>query len=85
MADDKVDSTHVEVQEDSISTHKASFREVQVMGTVKLTEGAIIYVPRPTADPRDPLNMALWQKYLVMVIISLCQYLRRVATAEAHC
>lgn len=73
MADDKANTTHIEVQEDGVSTRKAPIREVQVMGTVKLTEDAIVYVPRPTSDPRDPLNMAMWQKYLVMVVISLCQ------------
>lgn len=73
MADDKGDITHVEVQEDGLSTRKAPIPEVRVMGTVKLTEDTIVYVPRPTADPRDPLNMAMWQKYLVMVVISLCK------------
>jgi MFS family permease len=44
------------------------------MGTVKLTDGAIVYVPRPTADPQDPLNMPMWQKYVVMIMLSLCMY-----------
>ncbi|KAJ4223287.1 hypothetical protein NW759_005922 [Fusarium solani] len=44
---------------------------VAVMGTVRLTEGAIVYVPTPTADPQDPLNMPMWQKYVVITMISL--------------
>ncbi|KAK8116747.1 uncharacterized protein PG998_005028 [Apiospora kogelbergensis] len=45
--------------------------EVAVMGTVKLTEGKVIYIPTPTADPQDPLNMSLWQKYMVLTVISI--------------
>ncbi|KAK8000954.1 MFS transporter [Apiospora marii] len=43
----------------------------EVMGTVKLTHGKIIYIPTPTADPQDPLNMSLWQKYMVLIVISI--------------
>lgn len=84
MIDDKGQSTHVEVQEDGLSKRNTPVHEVQVMGTVKLTEGDIVYVPRPTADPRDPLNMAMWQKYLVMVIISLCQYILLASIVYTH-
>ncbi|SPO01413.1 related to transporter protein HOL1 [Cephalotrichum gorgonifer] len=42
-----------------------------VMGTVKLTEGTIVYIPAPTADPQDPLNMGKWQKVAIVVIISI--------------
>lgn len=68
----KDDVCHVEVQEDALSQEKAAAKETHVMGTVKLTDGAIIYVPRPTSDPQDPLNMPLWQKYVIMIMISLC-------------
>lgn len=67
--------------------------EVAVMGTVKLTQGKVIYIPTPTADPQgenshdvlrdifdteanrvtDPLNMSLWQKYMVLIVISICK------------
>lgn len=30
--------------------------EVEVMGTVKLTHGKIIYIPTPTADPQGKGN-----------------------------
>lgn len=45
--------------------------KIETMGTIKLTAGSIIYVPAPTADPQDPLNMKLWQKYMVTVVVSI--------------
>lgn len=30
--------------------------ELEVMGTVKLTHGKIIYIPTPTADPQGKKN-----------------------------
>lgn len=87
MADTaKADISHVEHLEDGgVMPTKRN-----VMGTVKLTEGRIIYIPTPTADPRgepftylsrgprvlilvDPLNMGLWQKWIVLVVISICE------------
>ncbi|KAK5788661.1 hypothetical protein VI817_009619 [Penicillium citrinum] len=60
---------HVEMVDDDLS--KSQIEELaeaaKVMGTVKLTEDSIIYIPTPTADPQDPLNMALWQKTVVLV------------------
>jgi hypothetical protein len=48
---DKLSSLHVEEAEPAIG---AGFEVVQVhtMGTVKLTEGEIVYIPTPTADPQ---------------------------------
>jgi hypothetical protein len=31
-----------------------TLEQVTTMGTVKLTDGAIVYIPTPTADPQDP-------------------------------
>ncbi|KAL4924822.1 major facilitator superfamily domain-containing protein [Aspergillus undulatus] len=63
----KSDISHVEhIEEGGVKPMKG-----KVMGTVKLTEGAIVYIPTPTADPRDPLNMAIWQKWVVLVVISI--------------
>ncbi|OJJ07523.1 hypothetical protein ASPVEDRAFT_155358 [Aspergillus versicolor CBS 583.65] len=68
MADStKADISHVEHLEDGGATPNKR----KVMGTVKLTEGKIVYIPTPTADPRDPLNMAMWQKWIVLVVISI--------------
>lgn len=41
------------------------------MGTVKLTDGEVVYIPTPSADPRDPLNMKPWQKLVVTVVVSI--------------
>jgi hypothetical protein len=69
MTDTKNDITHVEDLEDAgLSPPKD-----KVMGTVKLTEGKIVYIPTPTADPQDPLNMPTWQKWIVLVVISICE------------
>lgn len=49
MADStKADISHVEHLEDGGATPNKG----KVMGTVKLTEGKIVYIPTPTADPR---------------------------------
>ncbi|KAL4966903.1 major facilitator superfamily domain-containing protein [Aspergillus stella-maris] len=63
----KSDITYVEhIEDGGVAPTKG-----KVMGTVKLTEGKIVYIPTPTADPRDPLNMAIWQKWVVLVVISI--------------
>jgi hypothetical protein len=36
------------------------------MGTVKLTDGAVVYIPAPTADPQDP------RTFKPCVLRSLC-------------
>ncbi|KAJ5675753.1 hypothetical protein N7462_008650 [Penicillium macrosclerotiorum] len=60
---------HIEVVGDECKRQELN-DESKVMGTVKLTEESIVYIPTPTADPRDPLNMARWQKGVVLVVIS---------------
>ncbi|WAO96417.1 Hypothetical protein NCS54_01409000 [Fusarium falciforme] len=70
--DMKQDSSHVEnVNVDDLEAVHVTKSKVTVSGTVKLTEGKIVYIPTPTADPRDPLNMKMWQKAMVLVTISL--------------
>lgn len=45
------------------------------VGTVNLVAGSgkddVVLIPAPSADPRDPLNMPLWRKYLVLIILSI--------------
>ncbi|SPO27207.1 related to transporter protein HOL1 [Ustilago trichophora] len=45
--------------------------KVQTAGTVQLTAGKIVYIPSPTADPRDPLNLPTWQKMVIIICLSL--------------
>lgn len=35
-------------------SHTKTLEQVTTMGTVKLTDGATVYIPTPTADPQDP-------------------------------
>ncbi|CAI7620299.1 unnamed protein product [Penicillium pancosmium] len=68
---EKATGQHVEMVHDELSeSPKLDGEASKAMGTVKLTEGSIIYIPTPTADPQDPLNMPLWQKIVVLVVIS---------------
>jgi hypothetical protein len=64
-------STNVELIEEL--THSKTLEQVNTMGTVKLTDGATVYIPTPTADPQDPLNCPVWQKWVILVIISCCK------------
>lgn len=43
---------------------------VNTQGTVQLTAGKIVYIPTPTADPQDPLNMPQWQKIITIICLS---------------
>ncbi|KAJ5996502.1 hypothetical protein N7499_007180 [Penicillium canescens] len=69
MDPDKATDQYIEVVEDA-STKQAPRAEVEVMGTVKLTEDTIVYIPAPTTDPRDPLNMSRWQKIIILIVLS---------------
>ncbi|KAL4905551.1 hypothetical protein BDW74DRAFT_177920 [Aspergillus multicolor] len=72
MADTtKADIAYVEDVEDGRAASMDGNKKTKVMGTVRLTEGKIVYIPTPTADPQDPLNMAIWQKWIVLVVISI--------------
>ncbi|CAI6093581.1 unnamed protein product [Clonostachys chloroleuca] len=65
---DHVEDVDVESNHDEIEITKS---KLNVSGTVQLTAGKTVYIPTPTSDPQDPLNMTQWQKGMVIVIISL--------------
>ncbi|KAE8383078.1 major facilitator superfamily domain-containing protein [Aspergillus bertholletiae] len=68
---DKSSVGHVEDIE-AVDTGEMKTRQAtKVMGTVRLTEGSIVYIPTPTADPRDPLNMSMLRKITILVVISV--------------
>lgn len=69
-SNDKVKASHVEIER---TLSDDGLAKIDTMGTVKLTDGVIVYIPTPTADPQDPLNMPVWQKWVVLVIISVCE------------
>lgn len=88
---EKTTEDHVEAIDEGFSKQQVPAAEVEVMGTVKLTEDTIVYIPTPTADPRgvlmgddhfidrlaniklDPLNMSIWQKIIILVVVSTCK------------
>ncbi|KAJ5355392.1 uncharacterized protein N7496_012604 [Penicillium cataractarum] len=66
-------SSHVEnatVESHGEEIH-VSQSKVNISGTVQLTAGTIVYIPTPTSDPRDPLNMSKWQKAMILIAISI--------------
>ncbi|KAH8901711.1 MFS general substrate transporter [Thozetella sp. PMI_491] len=63
-----VEHNDVEAARHDRGAHSKNLTEVT--GTVQLTEGTVVYIPTPTADPRDPLNMGKWQKTAILVVIS---------------
>lgn len=89
---EKTTEDHVEAIDGGFSKQQVPAAEVEVMGTVKLTEDTIVYIPTPTADPRgmsihdehlfddlanqkiDPLNMSIWQKIIILVVVSTCKF-----------
>ncbi|KAJ5474994.1 hypothetical protein N7539_008060 [Penicillium diatomitis] len=73
MTDKEPPASHVEnlsVEELGEDMHISKSR-VNVTGTVQLTAGKIVYIPTPTSDPRDPLNLGKWQKTMILISISL--------------
>lgn len=52
---DKLSSLHVEEAEPAIGA-EVEVVQVHTMGTVRLTEGEIVYIPTPTADPQGRYN-----------------------------
>lgn len=49
---EKGSGQHIEVVGEDLSGMERLDDAVKVMGTVKLTEESIVYIPTPTADPR---------------------------------
>lgn len=78
LSNDKARTSHLEMER---TLSDDGLAKVDTMGTVKLTDGVIVYIPTPTADPQDPLNMPIWQKWVVMVIISVCESLPQITWA----
>ena len=57
---DKLSSLHVEEAEPAIGA-EVEIVQVHTMGTVRLTEGEIVYIPTPTADPQGKYNSSIWR------------------------
>lgn len=64
---DKFSSLHVEEAEPAIGAD-LEVVQVRTMGTVKLTEGEIIYIPTPTADPRGKEQFSILRRTKPLLI-----------------
>lgn len=52
-------------------TNSLSSSSEQVVGTTQLYEGNLLhYVPMPSADPKDPLNLPTWRKWAAVISLS---------------
>ncbi|MBE7181003.1 MAG: hypothetical protein INR71_07315 [Terriglobus roseus] len=47
----------------------------QVVGSSKLytSDRQLKYVPMPTPDPKDPLNLATWRKWMALISLAFCK------------
>ncbi|EKG17703.1 major facilitator superfamily transporter [Macrophomina phaseolina MS6] len=55
-----------------------------VTGTVKLAEETDTrLIPTPSADPRDPLNLSPWRKFIFVMLLSVCKLASVVRLARA--
>ncbi|KAI8668602.1 hypothetical protein NCS57_00671900 [Fusarium keratoplasticum] len=62
---DKPEITAVEDIKHDKSSHHAS-------GTVNLYhDGAVVLIPTPSPDPKDPLNLPPWRKYMVILLVGV--------------
>ncbi|KAE9568166.1 hypothetical protein CGMCC3_g15735 [Colletotrichum fructicola] len=49
---------------ENLAVRRIESPDAQVVGTTQLFEGGVIrYVPMPTPDPKDPLNLPNWRKW----------------------
>jgi hypothetical protein len=73
MQDIKPSSTEEQVKFRPIATTDSIARKHD--GTVQLTsDHGIILIPTPSADPRDPLNISLWHKLVILSTTCLCEF-----------
>ncbi|GKT57568.1 major facilitator superfamily transporter [Colletotrichum tofieldiae] len=57
---------------DTIEALNGKFRSVeqQAHGTVQLLQGgSVVLIPTPSPDPKDPLNLPAWHKYLIIFVV----------------
>ncbi|KAJ4267077.1 hypothetical protein NW762_003175 [Fusarium torreyae] len=60
-----VDAVENVVKNPHHESHNAS-------GTVNLyQDGTVVLVPTPSPDPKDPLNLPIWRKYMIILLVGL--------------
>ncbi|KAE9576176.1 putative MFS-type transporter [Colletotrichum fructicola] len=51
-------------------TKPPATQEAQAHGTVQLLQGgSVVLIPTPSPDPKDPLNLPTWHKYLIIFVV----------------
>ncbi|KAF7554868.1 hypothetical protein G7Z17_g2579 [Cylindrodendrum hubeiense] len=57
---------------DTIEDVKNHDVQNQGSGTVNLfQDGSVVLIPTPSPDPKDPLNLPVWRKYMVILLVGL--------------
>ncbi|EXF83638.1 major facilitator superfamily transporter [Colletotrichum fioriniae PJ7] len=68
MPGTKDDGPYVDTIEGSAT--KVTTQEDQAYGTVQLLQGgSVVLIPTPSPDPKDPLNLPTWHKYLIIFVV----------------
>ncbi|RDW69865.1 putative synaptic vesicle transporter SVOP-2 [Coleophoma cylindrospora] len=63
---------------------KQSVRD-DAVGTVRLYEAdALVLIPTPSPDPRDPLNLPQWRKWLITITLGICAILTDVSASYGN-
>ncbi|OHF02535.1 major facilitator superfamily transporter [Colletotrichum orchidophilum] len=76
----KDDEPHVDTIEAAAA--KAPAQEHQAYGTVQLLQGgSVVLIPTPSPDPKDPLNLPTWHKYLIIFIVGSYSAIAVLATS----
>ncbi|KAJ5777723.1 hypothetical protein N7520_000969 [Penicillium odoratum] len=60
---DKTDVSHLEIAQDLDDGNDA--RQVKL-----LRDNAVVLIPTPSADPKDPLNLPPWRKWALLILVS---------------
>ncbi|KAL0941670.1 major facilitator superfamily transporter [Colletotrichum truncatum] len=65
----KDDEPRVDTFESPVHQPHAA-HESQAHGTVQLLQGgSVVLIPTPSPDPKDPLNLPKWHKYLIILVV----------------
>ncbi|KAJ6021572.1 hypothetical protein N7540_007076 [Penicillium herquei] len=60
---DKSDISHVEIAQDPPPRRNGLHVEL-------FKDGEVVLIPTPSADPKDPLNLPAWRKWILLILVS---------------
>jgi hypothetical protein len=70
------DGFPAEKTEDQTLDREKEYSESMVIGTAQLYEdGQLRLIPMPSPDPKDPLNLPRWRKWMALTSIAICEIL----------